>query len=84
MSHPSDLELRKPDHFHHAVWKRKNFVIKHINPFMPSSLFYHNSLERLISYIRDVWLVFLSSYIGEISELNANGVDPDQTPFMGR
>ena len=54
-----------------------------VNPFMPSGLFYHNSLDRSISYIRGVWLGFfllLLSYFIDISELNANSVDPDQTP----
>ena len=31
------------------------------NPFMPSGLFYVNTLNRSISYIRDVWLVISSS-----------------------
>ena len=53
-----------------------------INPFMPSGFFYFNSLDRFISYIKGVWLVFflLFSCFVEISELNANSVDPDQTP----
>ena len=29
-------------------------------------------MDRSVSYIRDIWL--------EMSELNANNVDPDQTP----
>ena len=37
------------------------------NPVMPSALFYLNSLDKSISYIRDVWLVFIifqcSNYI---------------------
>ena len=37
-------------------------------------------LDRSISYIRGVWLVFLLlSCFVKISEINANGVDPDQT-----
>ena len=48
---------------------------------MPSGFFYFNSLDWFISYIRGVWLVFLLlSCFVEISELNANSVDPDQTP----
>ena len=44
-----------------------------VNPFMPSRFFYLKSLDKSISYIRGIWLVF-------ISELNANSIDPDQTP----
>ena len=33
--------------------------IQSLNPFMPSGLFYLNSLDRSISNIRDVWLVFI-------------------------
>ena len=53
-----------------------------INPFMPNGLFYLNSEDMSISYIRGVWLVFLLllSCFVEISELNANSVEPDQTP----
>ena len=29
------------------------------NPFMPSGLFYLNSLDRFISYIGGVWLVVI-------------------------
>ena len=50
---------------------------------MPSGLFYLNSLERSISYVRSVWLVLLLLVLlcsVEISELNANSVNPDQTP----
>ena len=51
-------------------------------PFMPSGFFYFNSLDSFISYIRSVWLVFITVmfFFLEISELNANSVDPDQTP----
>ena len=45
-----------------------NLDYKLFNPFMPSGLFYHNTLDRSISKIRDVWL--------QISELNANSEDP--------
>ena len=34
-----------------------------INPFMPNRLFYLNSLDRSISYIRGVWLVFIIMYL---------------------
>ena len=36
--------------------KKKNAVL---NPFMPSGVFYFNSLDRFISYIRGVWLVII-------------------------
>ena len=34
-------------------------VFIHLYPFKPSVLFYLNSLDRSISYIRGVWLVFI-------------------------
>ena len=34
-----------------------------INPFMPNGLFYLNSLDRSISYIRGLWLVFFIIFI---------------------
>ena len=27
--------------------------------FMPNGLFYHNSLDRFISYVKGVWLVYI-------------------------
>ena len=58
-----------------------NKLIYGINLFMPDGFFYLNSLDRSISYVREVWLVFLSSpCFVETSVLNANSVDPDQTP----
>ena len=53
-----------------------------LNPFMPSGLFYLNSLDRSISYIKGSWLVFflLLSCFVEMSEPNANSADPNQTP----
>ena len=33
------------------------------NPFMPSELFYLNSLDRPISYVRCVWLVLLPCFV---------------------
>ena len=48
-----------------------------INPFTPNELFYLNSLDRSISYLRGVWLVFIIIF-EEISELNENSVDLDQ------
>ena len=55
------------------------FLRRDINLFMPNGLLYHNSLNRSIPYIRDVWLVFIIIMFVEFSELNTNGVDPDQT-----
>ena len=50
---------------------------------MPSGLFYFNSLDRHICFIRGVWLLLLlllySCFVG-FSELNANSVDSYQTP----
>ena len=42
-----------------------------INPFVPSGLSYINSLDKFISIIVMYY---------KIVELNANSVDPDQTP----
>ena len=50
------------------------------NPYMPSGLFYLNSLDRFISYIGGVWLVFNITMFSGVSELNATSVDPYQTP----
>ena len=36
-------------------------------------------MERFISRISGAWLVFIIMFV-EISEFNANGVDPDQMP----
>ena len=50
---------------------------------MQSGLFYLNYLDRSISYIRGDWLVYIIIMFCrnlEISGLNANSVDPDQTP----
>ena len=48
---------------------------------MPNCLFYLNSLDRTIFYIRRVWLNFIIIMVyGNFSELNATGADPDQTP----
>ena len=55
----------------------KSFLV--INPSMPSELFFLNSLDRFISYIGCL-VSFLSPYSVGISELNANRLDPDQTP----
>ena len=47
---------------------------------MPSGLFYVQSWDRSISFIRGVWLVFIIISFVAIPKLNANSVDPDQTP----
>ena len=54
-----------------------NYISCIVNPFMPNELFYLNSLDMSISYIRGVRFLLLSCFV-EISELNANSVDPDQ------
>ena len=47
---------------------------------MPNEFFYLNSLDRSISNKRSAWLVFLLPCFIEIPVVNANSVDPDQTP----
>ena len=47
---------------------------------MPSGFVHFNSLDRIILYIRGVWLYFIISCFVEIPEPNANSVDPDQMP----
>ena len=49
---------------------------------MPSGLSHLNSLDRFISYTGGVSLVFVISCFEEISKLNANSLDPDQTPHI--
>ena len=49
-------------------------------PIYAVQIFYLSALERQMSFIRGVWLVLLLSCFVEMSELNANSVDPDQTP----
>ena len=44
---------------------------------MPSGLSYFNFLDKFISYIRCVWLFFNIVMFIEISNLNANSVDPN-------
>ena len=48
-----------------------------VNPFMLGG--YLKSLDRSISSRMVFWLVLFSCFV-EISERNANIVDPDQTP----
>ena len=52
---------------------------------MPSGFFYFNSLDKFISYIRDVWLFFFIIIVMfiEISQLNANSEDSDQHSDLG-
>ena len=51
-----------------------------IQPIMPSGLSYLNSLDQFISSLRGVWLVLIITMFFEMSVVNANSVDPDQTP----
>ena len=39
-----------------------------------------SSLDKSISIVGDVWLVFLSPYFMDIPVLNADSVNPDQMP----
>ena len=61
------------------------------NPFMPSGLVYHNSLDRFILKRRDIRLVFIVTMFYRNEDFivtmfyrndvfNTNSVDPDQTP----
>ena len=47
---------------------------------MPSGLFYLNSLDRFISHIGGVWLLFIMTMFLENSEPYATCVVPDPTP----
>ena len=49
------------------------------NQFMPSGLLYRNSLDRVISNRRDVWLILLLLCFIEMPVLNANSVKSDHT-----
>ena len=49
-------------------------LLKSLNPSMPSGLFYLKSMGVCM-----VSFLLLPSFVG-ISELNANSIDPDQTP----
>ena len=57
-------------------------IDRRLNPFMPNGLSHLNSFDRFISYTRGVSLVFVISCFEEISKLNANSLDPDQTPHI--
>ena len=75
MQMPQDFIVLKGDKFEDRT--------EVLNPFMPSGLFYLKSLDRSISYVRGVWLVFcfiITMFFLEISEIITNIVDPDQTP----
>ena len=47
---------------------------------MPSGLFYLNSLDQSIFSLRVVWSVLIITMFFEMPIVNANNVDPDQTP----
>ena len=47
---------------------------------MPSGRFYLSSLDQSISSLSSVWLVVLLLCFIEMPVINANSVDPDQTP----
>ena len=51
-----------------------------VNPFLPSGLFYLNSFDQSISGLRGVWSVFITPCFIKMPVINANSVDPDQTP----
>ena len=53
---------------------------EHINPFLPSRLSYLNFSDKSICSKRGIWVVLLLPCFIEIPVLNANRVDPDQTP----
>ena len=55
-------------------------LICYLNPFMPSGLFYLNSLDQSIYSLMGVWSVFITTMFIEMSVINANSVDPDQSP----
>ena len=60
------------------------FLVKNMvtifNPFMPSGLFYLNSLDQPISSLRVSGQFWLLLCFTGIPVVNANNVDPDQTP----
>ena len=69
-------------HQHGAIYCSPAKMILKINPFMPSGLFYLNSLDQSISKRRCVWLVFIfTMFFVEIPVINANSVYPDQMPL---
>ena len=50
------------------------------NPFMPKGPFYLKPLGWSISFVKNVWLVFIIIMLYRSSLFNANSADPDQTP----
>ena len=54
-----------------------------VNSFMPSGLFYLTSLDRSISYIRGVLLVFIITRFSKIYLFDANGVYWSDIAFCG-
>ena len=50
------------------------------DPFMPSGFFYLNSLDQSISSFRGVWSALIITMFYEMPVINANSVEPDQTP----
>ena len=66
--------------FSAEIRKKNSGYSSYINPFMPGGFFCFNSLDRFIFNIRGVCLFFVFSCFVEISALNANRIDPDQTP----
>ena len=62
---------------HFIIYLVLKYYLLLFSPFMPNGPFYRNSLDRSISYIRGVWFLLLLCFV-EMSELNANSVDPDQ------
>ena len=55
------------------------FSPPYINPYLPSGLFHPCQLDKSISKFRAVWCTFSIFILNRIS-LQANSVDPDQTP----
>ena len=45
-----DIQAKEKTKFHKLII---------VNPFMPSRFFYLKSLDKSISYIRGIWLVFI-------------------------
>ena len=64
----------------HDSQKTKRYLTMNFNPFMPSGLFYLNFLDQSISSLRGVLSVLIISMFKEMPVVNANSVDPDQTP----
>ena len=64
----------------HGTFSWINRTNTTLNPFMPSGLFYLSSLDQSISILRGAWSVLIITLFIEIPVVNANSVDPDQTP----